>query len=513
MENKSMHLKIGTTLQGGKYRISRIIGRGGFGITYEAEQVILRRKVAIKEFFMKDYCTRSEDSFMVLSTQNNCSVVEKFRAKFIREAQMIASFDNPHIIRIFDIFEENGTAYYVMEHVAGGTLFDIVKNDGPMPEESALNYIRQVAEALRHVHSFNTVHLDVKPSILLLNSKGDAVLIDFGISKHYDDSGEQTSTSPVGRSKGYAPLEQYRDGDVSQFKPSTDIYSLGATLYFLVTGQVPPDASIVNEDGLDRIAAISDKVWNAINTAMQPRRKDRPQTIDAFLALIDSSEKIIENNTSVANNLDEEETQIIEKNTGSVNNHDWVDLGLPSGLKWATNNIGAKTPEDRGDYFAWGEVTPKINYGWSYYKYRNQMGNQISKYCGDGGYGIIDNKFVLEESDDAASVNWGGRWRTPTKEEFEELKMHCEFTWEDRSGIKGFKVTSKTNGHSIFFPAAGYYDKDGFFSEDETGNYWSSSVTKGDRPYDAWDLYFSKDNVFLNHDYRHHGLNIRPVIG
>lgn len=499
----------GSSLQNGKYIIKQTLGQGGFGITYLAEQVVLRRKVAIKEFFMKDCCMRSEDSSsVVVPTQNNLAIVEKFRAKFIREAQMIASFDNPHIVRIFDIFEENDTAYYVMEHLGGKSLADKVKASGPVAEDIALSYIRQVADALKHVHSFNTVHLDVKPSNILINTKGDVVLIDFGISKHYDDSGEQTSTTPVGISKGYAPLEQYRDGDVSQFKPSTDIYSLGATLYFLVTGQVPPEASIVNEDGLDRVSAISDKVWNAINAAMQPRRKDRPQSIDAFLDLLDSYDSLSNTEASMTDNDDKEETIIVNKKSGSFNNHDWIDLGLPSGIKWATCNIGAKTPEERGDYFAWGEIAPKANYGWTYYKFRLQVGNQISKY----GDGVSDNKIVLEESDDTATANWGNGWRTPTKEEFEELKAYCNFIWEDRYGIKGFKVISKKNGCSVFFPAAGYYDKDVFFSEDETGNYWSSSVTRGNRPYDAWNFYFSKQNIFLNHDYRHHGLTIRPVI-
>lgn len=503
------HLFSGSSLQNGKYIINRVLGQGGFGITYEAEQVVLQRKVAIKEFFMKDCCVRSEDSsFVVVPAQNNFVTVEKFRSKFVREAQMIASFDNPHIVRIFDIFEENGTAYYVMDYLGGGSLADKVKAGGPLAEDVALSYIRQVADALKHVHSFNTVHLDVKPSNILLNTKDHVVLIDFGISKHYDEAGEQTSISPIGISSGYAPLEQYRPVDVSQFSPSTDIYALGATLLFLITGVNPPEASIVNEDGLDRVAAISDKVWNVINSAMQPRRKNRPQTIDAFLALIDSYDTLNNAEASMTDIDDKEETIIINKQFDSFNGHDWIDLGLPSGIKWATCNIGAKTPEDRGDYFAWGEVAPKANYGWTFYEFRLQLENRIAKY----GDGVADNKFVLEKTDDAATVNWGGNWRTPTKEEFEELKAHCNFIWEDRYGIKGFKVVSKMNGSSVFFPAAGYCDEDGFFSENETGNYWSSSVTRGNRPYDAWDFYFSPQNISLSQDYRHHGLTIRPVI-
>lgn len=237
---------------------------------------------------MKDCCERDETTSRVtVGTGSQRELVEKFRGKFIREAQMIASMDHPGIVRVTDVFEENDTAYYVMENLPGGSLAEKVKKEGPLSEELAEKYIRQVAGALDYIHSLNTVHLDVKPSNILLNAKGEAVLIDFGISKHYDDSGEQTSSTPVGISKGFAPLEQGRDGDVSQFKPSTDIYALGATLYYLLTGLVPPEASIVNEDGLSRVEGISNHMWTSVEAAMQPRRRERPQSVSSFLSLLD----------------------------------------------------------------------------------------------------------------------------------------------------------------------------------------------------------------------------------
>ena len=286
-----MQLRPNTLLQGGKYRIIRTLGQGGFGITYEAKQVNLDRVVAVKEFFMKDCCERDSNStYISVPTQSNREIVAKFKGKFVREAKMIASFDHPNIVRIIDIFDENGTAYYVMENLPGGSLADKVNKDGPLTEAKAEEYIRQVADALSYIHSRNTVHLDVKPSNILLNAKGEAVLIDFGISKHYDDSGEQTSSTPVGISKGYAPLEQGRDGDVSQFKPSTDIYALGATLFYLLSGIVPPEASIVYEEGLIRHEGVSDKTWATIEKAMRPKRKDRPQAISDFMKLLCISE-------------------------------------------------------------------------------------------------------------------------------------------------------------------------------------------------------------------------------
>ena len=286
---ESMTLSSGSSLQGGKYRIVRVLGQGGFGITYEAEQVSLGRRVAVKEFFMKDVCNRDgSTSHVSVPSVGSRELVEKFRQKFLREARMIASMKNPHIVRIYDVFEENGTAYYVMEYLSGGSLQQVVRNSGRLKESVALACIREAADALGYIHLLNTLHLDVKPSNLMLDEEGNVVLIDFGISKHYDESGSQTSSTPVGISKGFAPLEQYKQGsDIKSFTPATDIYALGATLYALLTGTNPPEAPDVNDDGLPIICGVSSVVMQAIECAMQPRRKDRPQSVAAFLQLLD----------------------------------------------------------------------------------------------------------------------------------------------------------------------------------------------------------------------------------
>ena len=287
-----MQLQAGTLLQGGKYKIERVLGQGGFGITYLAMQVGLNRKVAIKEFFMREYCNRDTDtSHVTIGFEGGRDVVEKFRSKFVKEAQNIACLKHPNIISIHDVFEENGTAYYVMEYLDRGSLAELVKQRGRLSEADALRYIRQIADALRYIHARNMNHLDVKPANILINETDGAVLIDFGLSKRYDDEGNQTSTTPVGISHGYAPLEQYKKGGVGTFSPSTDIYSLGATLYKLVTGETPPDANDVNDEGLPAFPSyVSASVASAIEQAMQPRRKDRPQSVDAFLALLDAKE-------------------------------------------------------------------------------------------------------------------------------------------------------------------------------------------------------------------------------
>ena len=282
-----MELKTGASLQGGKYKIEKVLGKGGFGITYLAYQQGLNRYVAVKEFFMSDYCNREESTcaFSIPSVGSR-EMVEKYKSKFVKEAQTIAELDNPHIVPIYDVFEENGTAYYVMKHIGGGSLSSLVKKGKAMPVDLALKYVRQVAEALAYCHERNIAHLDVKPGNILIQD-GVAVLIDFGISKHYNEDGDQTSSTPIGISKGYAPFEQYKKGGVTTFSPVTDIYSLGAVLFRLVTGQTPPDADEVNEEGLPEFPSdIPQYVQDAITAAMQPKKKDRPQSVDDLLAML-----------------------------------------------------------------------------------------------------------------------------------------------------------------------------------------------------------------------------------
>ena len=286
-----MQLREGALLERGKYRIISSLGRGGFGITYLAEQVMTKRKVCIKEFFPKDYYTREGDtSQLTLASAGFAEAMNRYKAKFIKEAQTIAAIDHPNIIHIFDAFEDNGTAYYVMEYIDGVSLSSIVKERGAMSEAMAVDYIRQVAAALEYIHNRQIMHLDIKPGNIMVRKDDDrAILIDFGLSKHYDEkSGEATSTTPVGVSHGFAPMEQYKQGGVKEFSPETDIYSLGATLYYLVTGTVPPDAADVADDGLPTLPAhLSESTRTTIERAMSEKRKRRPHSIGEFLALLD----------------------------------------------------------------------------------------------------------------------------------------------------------------------------------------------------------------------------------
>lgn len=284
-----MELKAGTLLQGGRYCILQTLGQGGFGITYLAEQIMARRKVCIKEFFPKEYYNRDLDSCNIsLGSHSNAEFMGKFKSKFIKEAQTIATLDHPHVVHIFDVFEENNTSYYVMEYIEGMSLNDMVKSRGALSEIEAVKYITEVASALKYIHDRKINHLDVKPGNIMVQAQSDsAILIDFGLSKHYDDDGAQTSSTPVGISHGFAPIEQYKAGGVSIFSPATDIYSLGATLYYLVTGKVPPQATDVGEEGLPTLPNhLSMSMHRTIELSMNYWRKQRLQSIDAFMNIL-----------------------------------------------------------------------------------------------------------------------------------------------------------------------------------------------------------------------------------
>ncbi len=290
-----MRLQPGTLLQGDRYRIIDVLGQGGFGITYLAEQVMAERKVCIKEFFPKEYYNRDEDSRSIsLGSQGSAEIMDLYKAKFIKEAKTIAKLDHPNIIHIHDVFTENNTAYYVMEYIDGESLSALVKERGALSEDEAVNYIKQVAAALSNIHEQRIMHLDIKPAnIMLRKNDGKPVLIDFGLSKQYDAEGNQTSSTPVGISAGYAPMEQYQQGGVKEFSPETDIYSLGATLYYLVTGVVPPQAAAIVDDGLPELPAhLSANVRNAIERSMEVQRKKRPHSMSEFVALLNDSKDV-----------------------------------------------------------------------------------------------------------------------------------------------------------------------------------------------------------------------------
>lgn len=278
-------LQPGALLEGGKYRIERVLGQGGFGVTYLATDLNLDRRVCIKEFFPSSLCFRNgSTSHVTLGTESSRDFVERLKAKFLKEARNIAKFDHPGIIRIYAAFEDNNTAYYVMEYIEGQSLSEIVKQHGPLDEAQAIRIIREVGDALEYIHARRINHLDVKPANVMVRYSGEPILIDFGLSKQYDTKGHQTSTTPVGLSHGFAPLEQYKDGGVQEFSPATDIYSLAATLYYVLTGTVPPQAPDLVEQGLSFPPDFPPQLIAPIRRAMSSARRERHDSASAFVS-------------------------------------------------------------------------------------------------------------------------------------------------------------------------------------------------------------------------------------
>ena len=185
-----------------------------------------------------------------------------------------------------------------------------------------------------------------------------------------------------------------------------------------------------------------------------------------------------------------------------------VDLGLS--VKWASCNVGATRPEEYGDYFAWGEVKPKSVYDWRTYKYCKGSYNTLTKYNTNSYYGRVDYKSTLEAQDDAATVNWGGAWRMPTKAEQDELRTKCKWVRTTLNGVNGYKVIGP-NGNSIFLPAAGYMSDSGDLDDAGSNGYYWSSLLSTDYPRYAYSVYFNSVGVRLDDDYRSLGLSVRPV--
>ncbi|MBQ9523668.1 MAG: hypothetical protein IJR69_00880 [Bacteroidaceae bacterium] len=206
-----------------------------------------------------------------------------------------------------------------------------------------------------------------------------------------------------------------------------------------------------------------------------------------------------------------EEPNIIQHSSRQAPEHEYVDLALPSGTLWATCNVGATKPEEYGDYFSWGETTPKIFFDWSNYKYCNGSCTTITKYCTNSIAGTVDNKMELEPADDAATANWGTGWQMPSETQLLEIinSNNTTITWTSQNGVYGHKITSKSNGNSIFLPAAGNRALDIFFIDaGKSGCYWSRSL---DSSGGGCSLFFFDSQPFVGVYNCCYGESVRPV--
>lgn len=290
-------LQQGYILRGAEraYRIEGVLGQGGFGITYKASAVIKVGNIdcsvpfAIKELFLKDCCERDTHTFAVTYSNPVKQRVENSKTDFIAEARRLASISHPNIVRVNEVIEANNTAYYVMEFLNGESLSQYVNNQGSLSEEETMRLVIPIINAVQHIHDRRITHLDIKPAnVMLKRTNGDhvvPVLIDFGLSKHYDEEGKPTSTIRTqGLSDGYAPIEQYAGLDT--FSPQADVYALGATLFFCLTGKRPPRAGELQPQTIDESLPTSINVQcrKAITHAMQYMQHSRTATAQALLS-------------------------------------------------------------------------------------------------------------------------------------------------------------------------------------------------------------------------------------
>ena len=298
----STQLQPGTVIHGthNDYRIERVLGQGSFGITYVANVRLKGRlgaiestaMVAIKEFFLRDVSSRNGLRVFSVSDSTLCS---DYRRDFLREAQNLSRLDNDHIVKVLETIEENDTVYYVMEYLSGGNLDQHILSHGKLSCREALDIAIQIGEALKCMHAQHMLHLDLKPLNVMRGEDGHIVLIDFGLSKCFGADGQPESSTRIGQgTTGYAPIEQHSFKKADGFMPTLDIYALGATLFKMLTGCVPPEASVVLNEGLPvdelSLAGVPPAVIALVERAMQPLRRMRHQTVGEF---VDEAQRLL----------------------------------------------------------------------------------------------------------------------------------------------------------------------------------------------------------------------------
>lgn len=326
------YLQPNTTLQGGKYRIDRVLGQGGFGITYLAEEVSTHKRVAVKELFIANQgqaLNGRNGNIVTVTNVSNQVVFDKLREKFKKEASRLSMLRHKNLVRVYEWFEENGTVYFVMDFIEGESLRDKLNREGSLPESLVMNYLQQLLSALQVVHEKNIWHLDIKPENIMVDRNNHVYLIDFGASKHIEQSsGTLTTSSMLVGSPGYYPPEQSAV-TMKNIGAWTDIYALGATLYNLLTRRNPPTFDVIISEGRNAFSfpySISSKTQDLIVRMMKVNRNERPQSVQNIIQVFDNNEKakvdIREKKNSISKKrkhealdgqLDSSETTIVSK--------------------------------------------------------------------------------------------------------------------------------------------------------------------------------------------------------
>ena len=511
------HLQPNTNLQNGKYRIEKVLGQGGFGNTYVGYNTEFEETVAIKEFFMRGVTERDETTCQVsVSNSDNILQFEEQREKFKKEARRLRKLKSEHIVKVHDLFEENGTAYYVMDFIDGESLAERIKRTGKALSESEVKRILlQILDALDEVHKNEIWHLDLKPGNVMIDKEGFVYLIDFGASKQIRANGNMTTSTALCYTPGYAPNEQI--GQMfDRFGPWTDIYALGATIYNMLTNKKPPMAIDIEDDeddAFDFPSGVSPQMRELVVWMMQPKRKKRPQSVGEINGKMEAysqfqtinptkhdETKTIITDTKRESSINDEETIL---NSRRFHQKDGVrakavDLGLS--VKWADCNVGGSSDAPIGGLYGWADATGLKTslLVHDYVPLKEYITHRIS-----------DN--IAGTENDIASVQWGTKWRMPTREHWKELIEKCKWTKAKLFHVEGYQVEGP-NGNKIFLPFTGlrFDDK---ISNTNAGYYWTSEGAINDR---ECAYYFYFDNKKVNdttetRNYVYSGRAVRPI--
>ena len=442
-------LIIGTLLHGGTYKIEKILGQGSFGITYLAEHTNLGKKVAIKEFFMKELNSRDEDGS--ITGMSDSSLSQNYCQKFKKEAINLSRLDHPNIVRVTDSFSENGTFYYVMDFIEGQNLNDYIKSHY-IDEAEAVSIIKSVADALIYMHEEkHMLHLDLKPGNVMRRNDGHIFLIDFGLSKHYSTDGQPETSTTIGLgTAGYAPIEQGNKAKNGEFRPTIDVYALGATFYKLLTRETPPPASdLVSDDELLenklREKGLSDNLIKVVTEAMCPNVRKRTQSVREFRdALTDYSVQM----SSPIKSTTEEETVVVKKVTQTTDGEETVvaDKGTKnSSLPYNKKAVEETYDEDDDEedtsrkeikYFI-ACLVPLVILYFVFSGFRGCGDNkkQTSEQCADS----IENTFEYPQNASGKAVDLGlpsgTLWADRNLDALDETDEGMLFIWGDPTGM------------------------------------------------------------------------------